>query len=110
MATWRTRPTPHRGSCVSPAHWTGLLMRWHVDEWGAAYSLLSDGDGLIAQGRRPWVFDNQRLLLLDGTANPEILRQFVPQLQDVPEIRVHRRARVIQVRDLTFFRGSLVEK
>jgi hypothetical protein len=77
---------------------------------GPAYSLLADGHGLIAQGRRPWVFDNQRLLLLDGTANPEILRQFVSQLQDPPEIRVHRKARVIQVRDLTFFRHSLVER
>jgi hypothetical protein len=48
------------------------------------------------------VFENQRLLLLDGTANPEILRRFVPQLQDLPEIRVQRNARVIQVRDLTF--------
>jgi hypothetical protein len=63
---------------------------------GPAYSLTVNGHGLIAQGRRPWVFDNQRLLLLDGTANPEILRQFVPQLQDVPEIRVQRNARVIQ--------------
>jgi hypothetical protein len=56
------------------------------------------------------VFENQRLLLLDGTANPEILRRFVPQLQDLPEIRVERNARVIQVRDLTFFRHSLVER
>jgi hypothetical protein len=77
---------------------------------GPAYSLLVDGNGLIAQGRRPWVFDNQRLLLLDGTANPDILHQFVPQLQDLPEICVQRNARIIQVRDLTFFRGSLVEK
>jgi hypothetical protein len=77
---------------------------------GPAYSLLADGDGLIAQGRRPWVFDDQRLLLLDGTANPDILRQFVPRLQHLPEIRVNRKARVIQVRDLTFFRHSLVER
>jgi hypothetical protein len=77
---------------------------------GPAYSLLRGDDGLIAQGRRPWVFENQRLLLLDGTANPEILRRFVPQLQDLPEIRVERNARVIQVRDLTFFRHSLVER
>jgi hypothetical protein len=77
---------------------------------GPAYSLLADGNGLIAQGRRPWVFDNQRLLLLDGTANRDILRQFVPQLQDLPEIRVRRNARVIQVRDLTFYRHSLVER
>ena len=77
---------------------------------GPAYSLLADGNGLIAQGRRPWVFDDQRLLLLDGTANPEILRQFVPHLQDAPEIRVHRNARIVQVRDLTFFRHSLVER
>jgi hypothetical protein len=76
---------------------------------GSAYSLLREGDGLIAQGRRSWVFDNQRLLLLDGTANPRILRQFVPQLQDVPEIGVERNAFVVQVRDLTFFRHSLVE-
>jgi len=77
---------------------------------GPAYSLVRNEDGLIAQGRRPWVFENQRLLLLDGTANPEILRQFVPQLQDLPEIRVQRNARVIQVRDLTFYRHSLVER
>jgi hypothetical protein len=32
----------------------------------------------------------------------EILRQFVPLLEDLPEIRVRRQARVIQVRDLTF--------
>jgi hypothetical protein len=77
---------------------------------GPAYSLLVEGNGLIAQGRRPWVFDDQRLLLLDGTANPDILRQFVPQLQDLPEIRVQRKARVIQVRDRTLFRHSLVER
>jgi hypothetical protein len=77
---------------------------------GPACSLMSDGDGLIAQGRRPWVFDDQRLLLLDGTANPVILRQFVPQLREQPEIRVQRNARVIQVRDFTFYRHSLVEK
>jgi hypothetical protein len=77
---------------------------------GPAYSLLADGGGLVTQGRRPWVFDNQRLLLLDGTANPEILRRFVPQLRDLPEIRAQRNARVIQVRDLTFFRHSLVEE
>jgi hypothetical protein len=77
---------------------------------GPAYSLVVDGHGLIAHGRRPWVFENQRLLLLDGTANPEILRRFVPQLRDLPEIRVRQNARVIQVRDLTFFRHSLVER
>jgi len=49
------------------------------------------------------------LLLLDGTANPDILRQFVPQLHDLPEIRVQRNARVVQVKDLTFYRHSLVE-
>ena len=56
------------------------------------------------------MFDDQRLLLLDGTANLDILRQFVPQLQDRPEIRVQRKARFIQVRDRTFFRHSLVER
>jgi hypothetical protein len=77
---------------------------------GPSYSLLHDADGLIAQGRRTWGFDDQRLLLLDGTANPDILRQFVPQLQNVPELRVQRNARIIQVRDLTFFRHSLIER
>jgi hypothetical protein len=77
---------------------------------GPAYSLLHDGDGLVAQGRRIWGFDDQRLLLLDGTANPDILRQFVPQLQDVPELRVQRNARITQVQDLTFFRHSLIER
>jgi hypothetical protein len=85
-------------------------MSWPPRRPGPAYSLLIDGDGLIAQGRRPWVIDDQRLLLLDGAANPQILPQFLPQLQDVPEIRVRRNAHVIQVRDLTFFRGRLIER
>ena len=59
---------------------------------GPAYSLLADGDGLVAQGRRPWPFDRRRLLVLDGTANAEILGQFVPSLGTVPEIRVQRNA------------------
>src|ERR1700730_4405633 len=62
------------------------------------------------KGAGLWVFDNQRLLLLDGTANPDILRQFVPQLQDLPEIQVRRRARVIQVRDLTFYWHILFDR
>jgi hypothetical protein len=33
----------------------------------------------------------------------------IPRLHDLPEIRVHRKARVIQVQDLTFYRYSLVE-
>jgi hypothetical protein len=77
---------------------------------GPAYSLLADGEGLIAQGRRAWVFDDQRLLLLDGTANPEILRQFVPHLEEVPEIRVQRNARVIQVSNSTFYKGRLLRR
>jgi hypothetical protein len=77
---------------------------------GPAYSLLADGDELIAQGRRPWGFDNQRLLLLDGTANADILRQFIPHIEPRPEIRVQRNARIIQVRDRTFFRGSLLTR
>jgi|SRR6516164_11370251 len=72
-----------------------------------AYSLVADGGGLIAQGRRPWPFDRRRLLVLDGTANTEILGQFVPSLGTVPEIRVRRNARVIQVSNMTFYRGSL---
>ena len=77
---------------------------------GPAYSLLAEGEGLIAQGRRPWVFDDQRLLLLDGTANPEILRQFVPRLRDLPEIRVRRKARVIQTSNMTFYKGRLIKR
>ena len=74
---------------------------------GQAHSLVADGGGLIAQGRRPWPFDRRRLLVLDGTANTEILGQFVPSLGTVPEIRVRRNARVIQVSNMTFYRGSL---
>jgi hypothetical protein len=77
---------------------------------GAAYSLLPDRDGLIAQGRKPWPFGNRRLLVLDGTANPEILRQFVPSLATAPEIRVQRNARIIQVGNVTFYRGSLIKR
>jgi hypothetical protein len=76
---------------------------------GAAYSLLADGERLIAQGRRPWPFHKRRLLVLDGTANPEILREFVPSLVTAPEIRVQRNARVIQVSNMTFYRGTLVK-
>ena len=60
---------------------------------------------MIAQGRRPWPFNRRRLLVLDGTANAEILREFVPSLVTVPEIRVQRNARVIQVSNATFYRG-----
>ena len=77
---------------------------------GPAYSLLADGEGLIAQGRRPWPFHQRRLLVLDGTANPEILNEFVPSLATVPEIRVQRNARVIQVSNATFYRGSLIKR
>jgi hypothetical protein len=77
---------------------------------GPAYSLLANGEGLLAQGRRPWPFRQRRLLVLDGTANPQILRQFVPSLATVPEIQVQRNARVIQVSNLTFYRGSLVKR
>jgi hypothetical protein len=70
-----------------------------------------NGDGLIGQGRRPWPFDHQRrLLVLDGTANAEILREFVPSLVTVPEIRVQRNARVVQVSNGTFYRGSLIKR
>jgi hypothetical protein len=71
---------------------------------------VTEGDGLIAQGRRPWPFDRRRLLVLDGTANAEILGQFVPSLGTVPEIRVQRNARVIQVSNMTFYRGSLIKR
>jgi hypothetical protein len=77
---------------------------------GPAYSLLVNGDGLIAQGRKPWAFDEQRLLVLDGTANPEIMRQFVPTLAAEPEIRVERNARIIQVKNATFYKGSLIKR
>jgi hypothetical protein len=75
---------------------------------GAAYSLLVDGDRLIAQGRRPWAFNRRRLLVLDGTAKAEILREFVPSLVTAPEIRVHRNARVIQVSNTTFYKGRMI--
>jgi hypothetical protein len=75
---------------------------------GPAYSLLINGNGLLAQGRRAWSFHERRLLVLDGTAKPEILRQFVPSLETAPEIRVERNARVTQVTDRTFWKGSLL--
>jgi broad specificity phosphatase PhoE len=72
--------------------------------------LLLDQDRLIAQGRRPWPFRQRRLLVLDGTANAEILKQFVPALVAAPEIRVRRNARVIQVSNSTFYKGSLIKR
>jgi hypothetical protein len=77
---------------------------------GPAYSLLANEDRLTSQGRRPWVFDQARLLVLDGTANPEIMRQFVPTLTAGQDIQVERNARVIQVSDRTFWKGSLIER
>jgi hypothetical protein len=50
------------------------------------------------------------LLVLDRTANPEILKEFVPSLATVPEIRVQRNVRVIQVSNVTFYRGSLIKR
>ena len=74
---------------------------------GQAYSLIAaGGERLIAQGRRLWPFQG-RLLVLDGTASPEILRAFIPGLVMSDEIRVERNARVIQVSDRTFWKGSL---
>lgn len=76
---------------------------------GQAYSLIAaDEDRLIAQGRRRWPFQ-QRLLLLDGTASPEILWAFVPDLAISDEIRIERNARVMQVTDRTFYRGRLLK-
>ena len=48
--------------------------------------------------------------MLDGTANPEIMRQFVPRLTAGQDIQVERNARVIQVSDRTFWKGSLIER
>jgi hypothetical protein len=50
------------------------------------------------------------LLVLDGTANSEIMRQFVPTLEAGQEIQVERNARVIQVSDRTFWKGSLIKR
>ena len=76
---------------------------------GQAYSLIAaGGDRLIAQGRRRWPFQ-ARLLVLDGTASPEILRTFIPDLAVSDEIRVERNAFVVQVTDRTFYRGSLLK-
>jgi hypothetical protein len=77
---------------------------------GPAYSLLVNGDKLIAQGRRPWAFNQARLLVLDGTADAEIMRQFVPTLAAGQEIQVERYARVIQVSNRTFWKGSLINR
>jgi hypothetical protein len=76
---------------------------------GPAYSLIAaGGDRLIAQGRRRWPFQG-RLLILDGTADPEILQAFIPDLAVSEEIRVERNAFVVQVTDRTFYRGSLLK-
>lgn len=77
---------------------------------GVSYSLSLDGDKVIAQGRRPYPFTEARLLVLDGTANPAILKQFIPDLELAPELPVRRNAYVVQVRNLTFFKGSLIDK
>jgi hypothetical protein len=76
---------------------------------GLAYSLIAiGGERLIAQGRRRWPFQ-ERLLVLDGTASPEILQAFIPDLAVSEEIRVERNAFVLQVTDRTFYRGSLLK-
>jgi hypothetical protein len=77
---------------------------------GPAYSLVASGDRLIAQGRRSWSFAQRRLLVLDGTANPEVLSEFVPTLVTAPEIRVERNARVVQVSNATFYKGVLIKR
>jgi hypothetical protein len=109
---------PELGEAISSARPLVRLSRivdWLADELasgrqGPAYSLLADRDRLIVQGRRPWPFRHRRLLVLDGTANAEILKQFVPSLVAAPEIRVRRNARVIQVSNATFYKGSLIKR
>jgi hypothetical protein len=101
-------------SASSLVRLSGILQRL-ADELasgrpGGAYSLIAAGDGLVSQGRRPWPFKDRRLLVLDGTANPDILREFVPTLAAMPPIRVHRKARVIQVSNSTFFKGSVISR
>ena len=64
----------------------------------------------LSLGRRPWAFNEARLLVLDGTANPDIMHQFVPTLAAGQEIQVKRNARVVQVSDRTFWKGSLIER
>jgi hypothetical protein len=86
---WRARRTTpgRRGSIRAP---------------GAGLFSFHRSRRLIARGCRPWPFNGRRLLALDGTANAEILGQFVPSLATRPEIQVQRNARVIRLsqRDL----------
>jgi hypothetical protein len=76
---------------------------------GHSKTLLWEGEQLITQGRRKlWDTTGQRIELLDGTADPRLLRFLFPELEAPPPIRVKRNLLTVQVRDRTFSRHSLL--
>ena len=80
---------------------------------GEAYSLtLARVDGREKarhQWRMPWPYLDKPLLILDGTADPTVLRQFIPGLEVAPPIAVRRNACIVQVKDRTFSKVSLID-
>jgi len=78
---------------------------------GAAYSLiLVSQDRVRAQSRKPLDYSaDQPILITDGTANVEILRQWMPDLVE-ERLSVRRNASVVQVTDLTFSKDWLLNR
>jgi hypothetical protein len=76
---------------------------------GAAYSLAAlSANSLRVRWR--WRLDyapDQPILITDGTANVEILRQFIPDLVE-ERLAVRRNAQVVQVSDRTFSKHWLL--
>jgi hypothetical protein len=68
-----------------------------------------EDERLVTQGRKKlWDTAGQRIELLDGTANPKLLKFLFPGLEAPPPIRVKRNLFTVQVRDRTFSRYSLL--
>jgi hypothetical protein len=76
---------------------------------GHSKTLMWEGEQLITQERKKlWDTADQRIELLDGTADPQLLRFLFPELEAPPPIRVKRNLFTVQVRDRTFSRHSLL--
>jgi hypothetical protein len=76
---------------------------------GAAYSLTALSANIL-RARWRWRLDyapDKPILITDGTANVEILRQFIPDLVE-ERLAVRRNAHVVQVSDRTFSKHWLL--
>ena len=63
---------------------------------------------VLSRARMQWPCPENRSLIIDGTAEPLILRQILPGLSVIGDINVQRKATVTQIKDRSFYKGSLI--